>query len=108
MKKEIEDALVNLLKNEENEITYQRLCKLLDFYTYVFMSQQIKSDNLFDYDPITCKPKKEQIRLKSELEEKINQTLVYFWGRVTEKFDKITKAFRFFDLQSVIDNSITD
>jgi hypothetical protein len=59
MKKEIEDALVNLLKNEENEITYQRLCKLLDFYTYVFMSQQIKSDNLFDYDPITCKPKKE-------------------------------------------------
>lgn len=101
MKKQIEDALVNLLKNDQNEITYQKLCKLLDFYTYVFMSQLIKSDNLFDYDPITCKLKTEPKKLKSELEEKINQTLVYFWGRVNEKFDRITKAFRFFDLHSV-------
>ncbi len=34
-------------------------------------------------------------------EDKTNQAIVYFWGRIYEKFDKITKAFRYFDVHSV-------
>jgi len=29
---------------------------------------------------------------------------MYFWGRINEKFDKIVKAFRYFDVQSVSNN----
>lgn len=75
--------------------------KLLDFYTYHFMQMKHKV-NMFEYDPISCKPKWKQQHLRSSKEDKINQTLVYFWGRINEKFDKITKAFRFFDIDCVI------
>ena len=42
-------------------------------------------------DPITCKSKgenKNHLKLK---EDQTNQAIVYFWGRINEKFDKIKK-----------------
>ncbi len=32
----IEDAIINVLKNENGLISYQELCKMLDFYQYCF------------------------------------------------------------------------
>jgi len=51
--KQVEDALVNLLTDDQKEIHYSKLCKLLDFYIYHFMSQRLKPDSIKEYNPVT-------------------------------------------------------
>jgi Ca2+-binding EF-hand superfamily protein len=51
-------------------------------------------------DPITCKTKGENQNHLKLKEDQTNQAIVYFWGRINEKFDKIVKAFRYFDVHS--------
>jgi len=36
MQMEIEDSIVKCLKNEQGVIKYDQLCKLIEFYTYIF------------------------------------------------------------------------
>lgn len=97
----IEDTLVQLLSDEKGEIYYISLCKLLDFYNYHFMSQRPKPDYVKEYNPITNLLKEKPgnpILVKDEERQGIEDTLSYFWTKIGEKFSKLTKVFRFFDL----------
>jgi Ca2+-binding EF-hand superfamily protein len=42
MQRELEDSLVACLKNDEGYVTYDRLCKLIEFYTYLFQPHKLK------------------------------------------------------------------
>ena len=42
-----------------------------------------------------------QAKHLGDSEGRTNQAIQYFWGRICEKFDRITKAFRYFDVHSV-------
>ena len=63
---QLEEAIISILRNDKDKIEYKRLCQLLDFYTYHFMSQRIKPKDIYEYDPITGKLKSNQAMVKNE------------------------------------------
>ena len=52
MLKELEDSIVSCLKNDKGLVTYEALCKLIEFYTYLFQPYKLKTEPTKDPNPI--------------------------------------------------------
>ena len=52
MLKELEDSIVSCLMNEQGQVTYETLCKLIEFYTYLFQPYKLKVEPVKVPNPI--------------------------------------------------------
>jgi len=101
--KDFERLLIDQVKEDQNSISYHKLCELINHFQYQLHFVKY----IYSFNICYRKPKETYVRPLTQLKKdtldasELDTILDYFWCRLSEKYIKLSKAFCSMDITQV-------
>ena len=99
---EFEETFINIIKYDNENISYYKLCDIIDKFQYrcVYVKYSLFKYRK-TYDTI-CPYRVDEPIVVAQKEQSLDVIIDYVWCRLSEKFIKLSKAFRSMDISMVL------